>query len=113
MSSSNNNNNNNSLKSPINITKINKIKQTIKDDYIYIDITNLIGDYNIIRNKENIDNIDNIFSRNPLLKTILYILTPNNNNKNRIIYFVYKDTDRNKYLFVYNTQNNTQHIKPI
>lgn len=115
MYSNNNNNNNNknnnkgSLKSPINIRKINYISQSVKNDYIYINITNLIGDYDGIDISKS-----NIFTENLLLKTIVYILSPSSDNKNRIIYFIH--TAKNgttQKIFVYNTQNNKQYVKNI
>ena len=110
----NNNNNNNSLKSPINIIKINKISQSVKNDYIYINITNLIGDYDVIGNAPVSTGKSNIFTENLLLKTIVYILSPSGDSKNRIIYFIHTAKNgKTQKIFVYNTQNNEQYVRNI
>ena len=91
---------------PINITNIKNISTKIRDGFIYIDITNLIGDYKI---KET----NSIFTTDPLLKTILYILAPSSDNKNRIIYFILKLVENKSKLYVYNTEKKKEYTKNI
>ena len=93
----------------INIKKIKELKGLIKNDCIYIDITNLIG-YNYIFTS----NISNIFKNDLLLKTIVYMLSSNSNeDKNRIVYFTKYDSNLNStYLYVYNVREKIQY-KPI
>jgi hypothetical protein len=91
------------------ITAFKNINKYIKKDFIYIDITKLLG-------KTFIDTItdDNCFEKNILLKTIAYSLTSNNErDKPRIIYFLQSLEDSSsfinsfrtkKILYVYNTK---------
>lgn len=90
----------------INIKNIKNISTKIKDNFIYIDITNLIGDYKIEKNNL-------IFKTNSLLKTILYVLAPSSDDKNRIIYFIQTLDENKQTLFVYNTQNKKEYVKEI
>jgi len=81
---------------PLNITKFKNINQYIKKDFIYIDITNLLGEKFI----KNMIEASNCFKEDPLLKTIAYSLTSNNKlDKARIIYF-----KKDNKLYVYNTK---------
>lgn len=89
------------LEKNIKINKIKEIKSLIKNNCIYIDITNLIGDNYVFPST-----MINFFDNDLLLKTIIYMLLSNNNDdKNRIIYFTRNDPSTSpitKYLYVYN-----------
>lgn len=99
----------------ISISSIKNISKTIKDNLIYIDITNLLGTDYISKNiTANTD--AKCFETNQLLKTIVYSLLPYNKNKDRarIIYFKKPGNNANKYkLYVYNTTNSKSYIKDI
>jgi hypothetical protein len=86
----------------LNIEKIKKIKQLVKNNYLYIDITNLINDYNF----DQYPNLKNIYTTDLLLKTIVYSLIPKNKDgKNRIIYFIF-----NQKIVVYDVKKENQYI---
>ena len=92
------------IKSFEKIKDLKNINQYIKKDFIYIDITNLLGETFIT----SITN-DDCFKKNILLKTIVYSLTSNNErDKTRIIYFK-KGTE----LYVYNTKEYKSYKKMI
>jgi hypothetical protein len=88
----------------INIKKIKEIKGLVKNDYIYINITNLIGNYNFTWSAD-------LFKEDILLKTIVYMLLSNSNDgKNKIIYFTNKNYETNIIsLYVYNIKDDIQY----
>jgi hypothetical protein len=92
----------------INISKIKKITRLVKNDCIYIDITNLIGDYNFSNNL----NENKYFEDDALLNTIIYSIISNNennkDNKNLIIYFM-KNMGYNQNIYIYNVNENRQY----
>lgn len=91
-----------------NIQKIKSITSLIKNDCIYIDITNLIRGYEL---KNNIKNFK-YFNEDPLLNIILYsIISNNKDNKNKIIYFK-KNHESGNYIHVYNVNEQIEY-KPI
>jgi hypothetical protein len=93
------------IKSFEKIKDLKNINQYIKKDFIYIDITNLLGETFITTTTINAD----CFKNNILLKTIAYSLTSNNErDKTRIIYFK-KGTE----LYVYNTKEYKSYKKMI
>lgn len=97
---------------PISIKSIKNISQIIKDNLIYIDITNLLGTDYI--NKSITNSNSNCFETNQLLKTIVYSLLPYNSNDRARIIFFKKTVNANNYkLYVYNTQNSKSYIKDI
>ena len=95
----------------INISKIKEIKQLVKNDCIYIDITHLIGDYKPIRNKGG-----KYFKHDALLNTIIYSIISNNennkDNKNLIIYYT-SNLDHGKGIYIYNVNENHEYIHTI
>ena len=104
---------------PLNITQFKNINQYIKKDFIYIDITNLLGETFIGTIKD-----PNCFKNDILLKTIAYSLTSNNKrDKARIIYFLqslnsssissFSSSSTLTNLYVYNTKENISYIKHI
>jgi hypothetical protein len=101
------------IKTPFQIKNFKNINQYIKKDFIYIDITKLLGETFI----KNITD-DNCFETDILLKTIAYSLTSNNRlDKPRIIYFL-KNPDGSssstkKTLYVYNTKEYKSYKKEI
>lgn len=98
----------------INITQFKNITQYVKKDFIYIDITNLLGSEFISTLN---DDDDGLFEKNILLKTIVYSLTSNNEkDKKKIIYLKKKDNNdrENKFvLYVYNINERKPYIKKI
>jgi hypothetical protein len=89
----------------INISKIKEITQLVKNDCIYIDITNLIGDYNFSVTEKN------YFNKDKLLNTIIYsIISNNKDNKNRIIYFTRNNNNIERKIFMYNVNEKKQYI---
>ena len=91
-----------------NIQKIKSITSLIKNDCIYIDITNLIRGYEL---KNNIKYFK-YFTEDPLLNIILYsIISNNKDNKNKIIYFK-KNHASGNYIHVYNVNEQIEY-KPI
>jgi hypothetical protein len=98
----------------INITQFKNINEYVKKDFIYIDITNLLG-IEFISTLNN--DINKLFKENILLKTIVYSLTSNNKkDKKKIIYFKKKDNNdtQNKFvLYVYNINECKPYIKEI
>jgi len=106
---------------PLNIKNFKNINQYVKKDFIYIDITNLLGEKFITEIAH-----PNCFKINPLLKTIVYSLTSNNKrDKARIIYFLESlnnssissssssSSGTSKCLYVYNTKEYTSFAKRI
>ena len=96
---------------PLNITQFKNINQYVKKDFIYIDITNLLGETFISSIKN-----DNCFENDILLKTIVYSLTSNNKrDKTRIIYFlqILNNSSTSKILYVYNTKEYKSYKKDI
>ena len=90
---------------PLQIKNFKNINQYIKKDFIYIDITNLLGETFI----KSMNEEDNCFEKVPLLKTIAYSLTSNNQkDKARIIYFL-----KEANLYVYNTKEYKSYKKTI
>jgi X-X-X-Leu-X-X-Gly heptad repeat protein len=88
----------------LDINKIKNITKLVKNNFIYIDITNLIKGYkfSVSENKYFIDD--------PLLNMILYIsLSNNEDNKNRIIYFIRKDSNNKNKIYVYNVNKGIQY----
>jgi hypothetical protein len=91
--------------SDINITKLKNINKNIKKDFIYIDITKLLGDKYINNEKFN----NKCFETKNLLKIIVYSLISNNErDKTRIIYF-----KKENKLYVYNTKEYKSYNKNI
>jgi hypothetical protein len=94
-------------KTPFQIKNFKNINQYIKKDFIYIDITQLLGETFI-----NSITDDNCFEKDILLKTIAYSLTSNNErDKPRIIYFLQKNSQN--FLYVYNTKEYKSYKKEI
>jgi hypothetical protein len=110
--------NNNPKNNPdFDITTFKNINQYIKKDFIYIDITKLLGETFI----NTIDD-DDCFEKNILLKTIAYSLTSNNErDKPRIIYFLQSLDSSSlinsfrtkKTLYVYNTKEYKSYKKDL
>jgi len=96
----------------IDISNIKNITQLVKNDCIYIDITNLIGDYIFHPNL----NEKKYFEDDTLLNTIIYSILSNNNNnkdnKNLIIYFT-RNYNYNQKIYIYNVNENRQYIHLI
>lgn len=93
----------------IKISKIKEITQLVKNDCIYIDITNLIGDYKFSLSI----NENNYFESDTLLNTIIYSIISNNennkDNKNLIIYFIRHIDENNQKIYIYNVNENIQY----